>query len=179
MSDLEPLLALLPLDRLPRTGWVLRGVASPESVGGHLLGTAQVALSLAPRVDPLLDLGRTLAMAIVHDAPEARTGDLPRPGSRHLPRGAKAAMEDGVAGELLTGLGPVARAAWDEYRGGATRESRFVRVCDALQLGVRLVGYVRAGQAGLDEFRGGLEALDASEFAPAQALLGEILEALA
>ena len=55
----------------------------------------------------------------------------------------------------------------------------FVRVCDALQLGVRLVGYVRAGQAGLDEFRGVLEALDASEFAPAQALLGEILEALA
>ena len=54
--------------------------------------------------------------------------------------------------------------------------SNAVALCDSLQLGVRLVGYRREGRAGLDEFRRGLEELDCSGFAPAQALLDEILE---
>ena len=67
---LASLLALGPLDALHRTGWVLRGVPRPESVAGHILGVAHMALALAPRVQPPLDLGRVLAMAVLHDAPE-------------------------------------------------------------------------------------------------------------
>lgn len=181
MPDPDPLpslLELLVLDRLPRTGWILRGVAEPESVAGHVLGTAHVALALAPRVEPPLDLGRALAMTLVHDAPEARTGDLPRIGARHLPAGAKEAMEDAVAADLLAGLGPASRAAWDEYRAAETREARFVKLCDGLQLGVRLLGYARSGQGGLEEFRAGLERLDAREFPPAEDLRTRLLEAL-
>lgn len=176
---LTSLLDLLALDRLPRTGWILRGVSEPESVAGHGLGTAHVALALAPRVAPALDLGRTLALAVVHDAPEARTGDLPRGATRHLPDGAKAAMEDAVARDLLGGLGTTALAAWDEYRAGDSREARFVKICDGLQLGVRLLGYVRAGHGGLDEFREGLARLDATEFPPAEELRLRLLGALA
>jgi len=117
-------------------------------------------------------------MALVHDAPEAASGDLPTPAARHLPPGAKGALEEGLARELLDPLGETARRAWDEYREGATREARFVRLCDALQLGVRLVGYQRAGRRGLREFRAGLEALDCSEFTPAKTLRREILAAL-
>lgn len=181
MPDSDPLpslLDLLALDHLPRTGWILRGVAEPESVAGHVLGSGHVALALAPRVAPPLDLGRVLAMALVHDAPEARTGDLPRAAAEHLPAGAKAAMEDGIARELLGGLGPTALAAWAEYRAAETREARFVKVCDGLQLGVRLLGYVRAGRGGLGEFRDGLERLDAREFPPAEVFRQRLLEEL-
>lgn len=178
MSLLTPLLTLLPLDRLPRTGWIQRGVPEPETVAGHVLGTAQVALALAPRIDPPLALERVLAMALVHDAPEALSGDLPRRAAERLPPGAKAAMEDALADELLTPLSAPAIDAWHEYRAGETREARFVRLCDRLQLGVRLVAYTRSGARGLDEFRAGLEELDCGEFAPARALAVEILAAL-
>ena len=67
-DTLEALLDLGALDALPRTGWLLRGVQPAESVAGHLLGVAHMALALAPRVDLPLDLGRVLAMAVLHDA---------------------------------------------------------------------------------------------------------------
>jgi 5'-deoxynucleotidase YfbR-like HD superfamily hydrolase len=68
-------------------------------------------------------------------------------------------------------------AAEAEYRAQSTREARFVKLCDRLQLGVRLVGYERAGQRGLDGFRAGLRQLDASEFPACATLLAEVLAA--
>ncbi|MEE8467727.1 MAG: HD domain-containing protein [Planctomycetota bacterium] len=174
---LDRLLALLPLDRLPRTGWILRGVPDPESVAGHILGTAHLALALGPRVDPPLELERVLAMALVHDAPEALTGDLPRTAAAHLPPGAKHAMEGEIARELVQPLSTPAARAWSEYQARETREARFVALCDRLQLGVRWVGYRREGRSGLEEFRKGLAELDCEGFPPARALLDEILEA--
>lgn len=173
---LEALLRLLPLDALPRTGWIQAGIGAPESIAGHVLGTAHLALALAPRVEPGLDLGRVLGLVLVHDVPEALSGDLPRAASQALPAGAKRAMEDQLAAELLTPMG--GEALWQEYQEQATREARFARLCDKLQLGVRLVGYERSGSAGLEDFRAGLEGLDASEFAPARDLLDEILRSL-
>lgn len=174
--SIEALLALVPLDDLPRTGWVLRGVERPESVAGHVLGVAHTALALAPRVEPPLDLGRTLAMCLVHDAPEARSGDLPRPAARHLPDGAKRAMEDALAGEVVEPLSPAAAEAWAEYRAGESREARFVHACDRIQLGVRLVAYERAGRRGLDEFWDALDSDEVREFAPCAAALECLVE---
>ena len=173
---LDALLGLQPLERLPRTGWILAGVREPETIAAHVLGTAQLALALLPGIAPPLDPTRTLAMALVHDAPEARSGDLPRAAAARLPRGAKRAMEEAIAADLLADLGPLARSAWREFAERATREARFVRVCDGLQLGVRLIGYLRAGAGGLGEFRRTLEELDAGEFPPAEDLRQAILE---
>lgn len=179
-ADLGPallpgLLPLLAQDDLPRTGWLLAGVAPAESIAGHVLGVAQLALALADRVTPPLDLGRTLAQALVHDASEVLSGDLPRRASSALPPGAKAAL-DRVLGEAVAApLGHLAATAEAEFRAQTTREARFVKLCDRLHLGVRLVGYERAGRRGLDDFWPGLAALDASEFPPCAALLAELL----
>src|SRR5262245_35300084 len=105
-ETLRALLALLPLERLPRTGWILRGASPVEPVAGHVLGTAFVALALAPRVDPPLDIDRAVALALLHDAPEALTGDLPRRGRELLPEGSKARMDAAAARELLLPLSP-------------------------------------------------------------------------
>lgn len=173
---LEPLLRLLPLDALPRTGWALAGVPRPESIAGHILGTAHLALALGPQIDPPINLERLLALTLVHDLPEAASGDLPHPAGQALPEGAKEAMEDRLAAQLAGPLG--LEELWAEYRLQGSREARLARLCDKLQLGVRLVGYMRAGQQGLGEFRPGLESLDCSEFPPADELLREILGAL-
>lgn len=168
-AALDALLDLLPLDALPRTGWALRGVRPPESIAGHVLGVAHVALALAPRVDPPLDLARVLAMALVHDAPEARSGDLPGPAARHLPDGAKRRLEEGLAAEVVAPLSDAAADAFREYEGQDTREARFVKACDRLQLGVRLVGYEAAGWGGLDEFWATVRADHFDEFGPCAA----------
>jgi len=179
MEDaLDALSRLLPLDRLPRTGWLLRGVAQPESIAGHSLGSVFVALALAPRVEPPLDVDRVVALCAVHDAAEAESGDLPRTASRALPEGAKAAMEARLAQGLLAPLSSTAHERFTEFQAGATRESRLARLCDKLQLGVQWLAYCRAGHTGLAEFRSGLEALDCGEFAPAEQLRGAILAAL-
>jgi putative hydrolase of HD superfamily len=176
--DLLPgLLALQPLETLARTGWAMHGIADPETIAGHVLGTCHAILALGPRVDPPLDVERCLALALVHDAPEALLGDLPRTAAELLPSGAKRSAEDEAARRLLGQLSPFAVERFAEHRAQVTREARFVRLCDRLQTGVRMVGYARLGVRGLEEFAATIRALDAAEFPPAAALQREILAA--
>lgn len=177
MTLLDALLALQPLHDLPRTGWILRGIASPETVGAHTLSTAFVVLALGPRVEPAIDVERVLAMAVLHDVPEALTGDLPRSAAELLPAGVKQAAEERAGRQLLGPISGLALERWQEYREQSTREARFARVCDRLQLGLQLAAYVRGGRTGLAEFRATVAALDCSEFPPAAELKAEILAA--
>lgn len=136
-----------------------------------------VALSLGPEVEPALDVDRAVALLVVHDAPEAWLGDLPRAGAEHLPSGAKRAAETRIADELLTPLSALARARFAEVAEGETREARFAKTCDRLQLGLRLLAYLRAGQRGLDDFLEGLRGESFREFAPCEAFRRELVDA--
>jgi putative hydrolase of HD superfamily len=178
MPLLDDLLALVPLERLPRTGWLQAGVEPVESIAAHSLGTAFVTLALGPRVAPALDVDRAAALAVVHDVPEALLGDLPRAGAALLPPGAKARAEAAGAARLLAPLSELAAERFAEATARESREARFAALCDKLQLGVRLVGYVRAGWGGLDEFRTTLADLDCSEFEPCEELRRELLAAV-
>jgi len=177
VPHLEALSALLPLDRLPRTGWLVAGVADPESVAAHSLGTALVVLALGPRVEPRLDVDRAVSLAVLHDAPEALLTDLPRAAVECLPPGAKAAGERRAAERLLVPLSELAWLRFEEFRAQETREARFVRLCDQLHLGLRWLGYRREGARVPGGFRAGLEALACGEFAPCAELRSEILAA--
>ena len=177
-SLLAPLLALQPLEWLPRTGWVMNGIAAPETIAGHVLGACHVVLALGPRVEPAIDVERAVVLALVHDAPEALIGDWPRTAGRLLPEGTKAAVEEAAAREVLGRLSPEANELFVEFRVQATREARFARLCERLQLGVRLVGYRRLGVQGLEDFVATVRALDCSEFPAAGQLLDEILVAV-
>ncbi len=176
---LDALLALQSLQDLPRTGWIQRGISRPETVAGHVLGTCELVLALGPRVDPPLATERALALAVVHDAPEALLGDLPRTASELLPEGAKRTAEERAAQRVLGPLSELALERYGEHARGQSREARFVRVCDRLQLGLRLLGYRRSGSRGLEEFEGPLRELDCGEFAPARELQAELLAELA
>ncbi len=183
MNDcLEALLQLLPLDRLPRTGWVQGGVPVPESIAGHILGVSHLALALGPRIEPPVDMARLLTLCLIHDAPEAWLGDIPRSGSQLLAAGSKPAAEHAAAEKLLTPLDPGLHKAFWDYQAGDSREARLVKLIDKLQLGVQLLAYLRAGQRGLDDFVESVRATGCDEFPPAEefkrALLGRIEEIL-
>lgn len=61
------------LGSLPRTGWVNRGVANPETVQDHIITLREIAFHLGDV--PNIDRGTLLDMLEIHDWPEAIHGD--------------------------------------------------------------------------------------------------------
>jgi putative hydrolase of HD superfamily len=155
----QALLALLfygnRLKRMPRTGWVQRGVVDAEDVAAHTYGVAWITLLLAESVAPPPDRGRALEIALVHDLPEALTGDIPPSVWRLLPAGSKPAVEGQALAALLGDLpfAPRLAALWQEYRDAESPEARLVHDADRLDLFVQALTYERqAGNRQLAEF---------------------------
>lgn len=176
---LRALLRLLALERLPRTGWIQAGVAQPESIAAHAHGACLLALALGAEVAPPIALERALCLLTAHDAPEALLGDLPRSASELWPAGAKRAAEERAAAAVLAPLGAFAHDCQREYAAGATREARFARACDRLQMVLRCLGYVRAGARGLEDFERALDECERSEFTPCADFARELRAAFA
>ena len=150
-SLLDALLELQALDRVPRSGYMLRGVDNPESVCEHAWHLAFLIWALAPGV-PGADLGRALELALVHDLAEIRIGDLPRTAAHYLPDGAKDDAEGAALAELLAPLGERGPELFAEFQRGETVEARLVQACDKLQMMIKVWTYERWGASGLAEF---------------------------
>lgn len=148
----DTLLALDPLTELPRTGWRLRGVVPCESIAEHCFGVAVLTGML---IDVLRERGlvidgeRALRMALLHDAAEAKTGDVPMPSKTpELQR----ALKDQER-RLVRGMLPSHMADhFDEAEAGVSMEARIVRAADKLQMMVKLHRYELTGRGALDEF---------------------------
>jgi len=147
------------LKETARAGWKLRGIDRPESVADHSFRLALLALVLAPRADPPVDLHRCVAMALVHDLAESIVGDItPYDGvsAEEKRRREEEAMRslDSLAG----GAGVL--ELWAEYDAAATAEARFVKELDKLETAMQAAEYAGAGAApaaGLREFRDNAE----------------------
>lgn len=185
-SPLEPLLRATPLGDLPRTGWIQAGLGDAESIGAHSHGVALVILALGTQIaanrkargEPEIDIDRALSLATVHDLGEALLGDIPKLGSQLLPAGAKASAENAAAEDLGGALSGVTLERWREFAAGRTPEARLVKLCDKLQMGLRVVQFQRRGATGLGDFRESVALLDCGEFQACEALQEQLLEAI-
>lgn len=137
---IELFLAGNQLKRTLRTGWVMRGVPNPEDVAAHSYGVAWIALTL---VNPIqesegvqFDMGRLLAMALIHDVPEGRTMDIPTPAWRMLPHGVKPDIERGAMQQIVDGQpqSPFLMGLWEEMNGRESAESKLVHDADKLEM---------------------------------------------
>ncbi|HEX6203573.1 MAG TPA: HD family hydrolase [Thermoanaerobaculia bacterium] len=172
-SLLDLALELQSLDRLPRAGYVLRGVPEPESVTEHSWHVLFLVWALGRRI-PEVDVGRAVEIALVHDLAELRIGDLPRTSSRYFPEGAKAAAETAAMEEILAPLPAEARDLYAEYQAAASPEARLVKACDKLQLMIKVAAYERWGAAGLAEFWDNPENFPDGGFAPVRELFAAL-----
>jgi putative hydrolase of HD superfamily len=143
------------LDRLaslPRTGWLLRGVADPESIAEHSFGVSVVAMLF---VDDLrargqaVDGERVLRMAIVHDAAEAFTGDIPMPAKSAA---LDTALEEAETALLKHVLTPEQLALWAEAEAGVTLEARIVKAADKVQMLTKALSYEQQRRGQLADF---------------------------
>ena len=172
---LDLLLEAQVLDRVPRSGYFLRGVPEPESVAEHSWHVVFLVWTLGAQEENL-DLGKALQLALLHDIAEARIGDLPQTVARYFDQGAKARAEQAVVDEMLAPVAEKQRALYEEYSARSSREARFVKVCDKLQLMIKVLAYQQWGAGGLGEFWDNPANFVESEFETTNRLTRELLE---
>lgn len=122
-----------------RTGWVRRGVNGPESVADHSYRMAMMAFAMAPEAG--VDANYCVNMGLVHDLAEAIVGDLVIEGEDHnrdpITKEEKAAKEEAAMESIckLIGMeGDKALKLWREYEAQETKEARFMKDLDKLEM---------------------------------------------
>lgn len=121
------------LSRTPRSGYQFLGSGS-ESVAEHILRTAFVGYTLC-KMDSSLDELRVLKMSILHDLPEARTGDMNYVNKKYV------AVDEAKAVRELTDelfFGDDIRSVIEEFNAKETPESLVVRDADQIALILQL-----------------------------------------
>ena len=158
MERSEQLLRLLrhgnQLKRTARTGWVQRGGQAVYTVEYGVAFAAYLLAQLGGEREPV-DVGRVLALALLHDLPEGVTSDVPAPAWRFLPAGAKAAAEAAVVDNLFAGWPRAAELhdLWAELQSDETVESHIVHDADKLDLYLQALTYEQqTGNTHLAEF---------------------------
>ena len=155
------------LKRLPRMGWLLRGVSNAESVADHSFRVAFITLLLADELKGRgvdIDVEKALRIALLHDLGESRITDLPLEAQRYIDK--KKAEKKAVM-ELLLEIGNKSLEyfkLFEEYEEESSLEGRLVKFADKLEMILQAYEYEKAGFRELDEFWSAIEHLKKSEF---------------
>ncbi|NJE12251.1 HD family hydrolase [Thermococcus sp. LS2] len=155
------------LKRLPRMGWLLRGIPNPESVADHSFRVAFITLLLADELKEKginINVEKALKIALLHDLGESKITDLPLEAQRYIDK--KKAEKKAVM-ELLLEVGDKSFEyfkLFEEYEEESSLEGRLVKFADKLEMVLQAYEYEKAGFRDLDEFWSALEYLKKSEF---------------
>ncbi|PKK33313.1 HD domain containing 2 [Columba livia] len=119
--------------RVPRTGWVYRNVAKPESVSDHMYRMAMMALVSE---DKSLNKDRCIRLALVHDMAECIVGDIAP--ADNISKEEKHRREESAMQQLTQllseDLGKEIYGLWEEYENQCTAEAKFVKQLDQCEM---------------------------------------------
>jgi len=107
-----------------------------ENSAEHSWHLALMVLVLAGHAPPGTDLGRVMAMVVLHDLVEIDAGDLSvyaGEADQARQRQAERAAADRLYPLLPPAQAAALRALWDEFEERATAEAKFARALDRLQ----------------------------------------------
>lgn len=137
------------LSRTPRSGYQFLG-SGKESVAEHVLRTIFVGYVLC-KMDATLDEMRVLKMCILHDLPEARTGDMNYVNKKYVN-----VDEDKAVLELTAALffGNEIKDVIEEFNRKETQESLIARDADQIALILQLKECGDLGNKYADEWIG-------------------------
>lgn len=143
---------LLP-QKTPRTGWVKRHVAQPESIADHMYRMSLMSM-LVDGHDGY-DYMHCVKLAVVHDLAECIAGDItPTCG---VSDSDKHDMEANAMDSISAMLGDcnaahTIRALWEEYEAGETEEAKLVKDFDKIEMIVQAYEYETEQNVPLQEF---------------------------
>jgi len=153
------------LKRLPRTGWLVKGINEPESIAAHSFSTILMALIFGfERKD--IDLQKLLIMAILHDLGESYLGDL-TPVSIELLGGneVKKRLEKEAITKLFDLLDENKQKnlldIYEQYINNETEEAKLLHQIDKLDMLLQAIEYQKAGypKENLNEFWSATESI--------------------
>jgi len=144
--------AIHPLDRVPRAGYLLRGVPEPESVSAHSHFVAVLALLFLEQYPDEYDRYKVLSMALTHDLSEARILDIPMPYADAYLAEAKHRAEEKITDDLFGGLAPQFAGLCREFNEAESKEARLLRGLDKAQMMLKVLCYEAEHRGCLDEF---------------------------
>ncbi len=141
-----------PLDRVPRAGYLLRGVPCPETVSSHCHFLSLLALLVVEQYPGRWNVEKVLAMAILHDLAEAKMMDMPMPISQGYFTSEKTEAEQAVFDKLMEGFSDKFRVLHREFHEVSSPEAKLVRGLDKVQMMLKVVNYEREKRGDLTEF---------------------------
>jgi putative hydrolase of HD superfamily len=135
------------LSKTPRSGYQFLG-SGKESVAEHVLRTVFVGYALC-KLDDSLDELRVLKMCVLHDLPEARTGDMNYVNKKYVDVDEEKAVQ-----ELTEGLffGEEIKAAIEEFNRKETKEALIALDADQIALILQLKEYGDLGNRYTEEW---------------------------
>ena len=138
---IEQILKAMEIKDEKRTGWELRNIEDPESVADHTWGTAFNVLIHAPEG---LDQEKALKMALIHDIGEAEVGDIAHraiDAEEDISSEEKEKMETEAVEKLSKALGEELFDLWNEYEQRETKEAKFVKDMDLIDMCLTALKY--------------------------------------
>ncbi|SCX94652.1 HD domain-containing protein [Desulfoluna spongiiphila] len=135
------------LKRIPRSGYHFLG-GGKESIAEHSFMITTIAFALS-RMDETVDAGKLLAMCLVHDLPEARTGDLNYVQKKYCSADEARAVADQARG---LPFGKEYAALVEEFNACETLEARLAKDADQLAFVLDLRTLMDTGHNGADKW---------------------------
>ena len=128
------------LKEIPRSGYQFLG-AGKESIAEHTFSTVMIAFVMS-KIETDVDALKLISMCLVHDLPEARTGDLNTVHKQYVTADESQAVRDTVK-NLPFGSSMVDLI--QEFNAGQTREAQLAHDADQLALILDLKSLVDIG----------------------------------
>lgn len=135
------------LKRTPRSGWQFLG-SGQESVAEHIFRTTMIAYVLA-QLHGSVDADRVVRLALFHDLPEGRTGDLNYMNQKYVQMDETRAVADMTDGLLFGGE---ITDLLEEFRAQATPEAVLARDADHLEMLLALKEHHDVGNRNAEEW---------------------------
>ncbi|OGR40500.1 MAG: metal-dependent phosphohydrolase [Desulfobacula sp. RIFOXYB2_FULL_45_6] len=135
------------LKDIVRSGYAFLG-SGKETIAEHSFMTAFICFAMA-RLDPDVDREKLVAMALVHDIAEARTGDLNYVEKKYCK------TDEAKAISHLTGripFGSDIRVLVDEFNLGETREAKLANDADQISFILELKKLMDTGVKGPEKW---------------------------
>ena len=135
------------LKHLPRSGYQFLGSGS-ESVAEHSFMITFIAFIIS-QIEPDIDQMRLIQMCLLHDLPEARTGDLNYVNKKYAVADETRAINDLTKS---VSFGGIMKNLLNEFNEGKTREARLAKDADQLSFILELKYLADTGSKGPEKW---------------------------